>query len=73
MFKETDLGDAWVGALDISGGEVEPAAGVRRYGRTVPLHGAPALVAAPAALELLLRPQAHAAAVSLGAALVQVH
>lgn len=35
--------------------------------------GAPSLAAAPAALELPLRLQTHAAAVPLGRALVQVH
>lgn len=69
----TDLGDAWVGALDVSGGEVEPAAGVGGDGSAVLPHGASALAAAPAALELPVRPQTHAAAVPLSAALVEVN
>lgn len=71
--KQTDLSNAWVGALDIPGRKVQPAASVGRYGRAVLLHGAPALAAAPATLELPLRPQTHATAVPLGAALVEVH
>lgn len=78
MFEEisgwiADLCNAWVGTFDIPGGEVEPAAGVRGDGRTVLLHGASTLAAAPAALELLFRPQTHTTAVPLGAALVEVH
>lgn len=69
----TDLCDARVGALDVLAGQVEPAGGVRIDGRAVVPQGAPALPAAPAALELPLRLQAHAAAVPLGRALVQVH
>jgi len=71
--QPTDLGDAWVGALDIPGRTVQPAVGVGRDGRAVLPHGAPALAAAPAALELPLGPQTHAAAVPPGAALVEVH
>lgn len=69
----TDLCDAWVGALDVLAGQVEPAGGVRIDGRAVVPQGAPSFSAAPAALELPLRFQAHAAAVPLGCALVQVH
>ena len=69
----TDLGDARVGALDVLAGQVQPAGGVRVDGRAVVPQGAPPLSAAPAALELPLRLQAHAAAVSLGRALVKVH
>lgn len=69
----TDLGDAWVGALDVFGGQVEPAGGVRVDGRAVVAQGAPPLPAAPATLELPLRLETHAAAVPLGCALVQVH
>lgn len=69
----TDLGDAWVGALDILAGQVQPAGGVRVDGGAVVPQGAPSLPAAPAALELPLRLQTHAAAVPLGCALVQVH
>lgn len=69
----TDLCDAWVGTLDILAGQVEPAGGVRIDGRAVVPQGAPSFSAAPAALELPLRFQAHAAAVPLGCALVQVH
>lgn len=71
--SSTDLGDAWVGALDVLAGQVEPAGGVGIDGRAVVPQGAPSLSAAPAALELPLRLQAHAAAVPLGCALVQVH
>lgn len=73
LIEGTDLGDAWVGALDVPGGEVEPAAGVGGDGGAVLPHGAPALAAAPAALELPVRPQTHAAAVPLSAALVEVN
>lgn len=59
----TDLCDAWVGTLDILAGQVEPAGGVRIDGRAVVPQGAPSFSAAPAALELPLRFQAHAAAV----------
>lgn len=69
----TDLSDARVGALDVPGGEVEPAAGVGGDGSAVLPHGASALAAAPAALELPVRPQTQAAAVPLGAALVEVN
>lgn len=69
----TDLGDAWVGALDILAGQVEPAAGVRVDGGAVVMQSAPSLPTAPAALELPLCLQTHAAAVSLGCTLVQVH
>lgn len=69
----TDLGDAWVGAFDILAGQVEPVAGVRVDGGAVVPQGAPPFSAAPAALELPLRLQTHAAAVPLGRALVQVH
>lgn len=68
-----DLGDAWVGALDILAGQVEPAAGVRVDGGTVVAQGAPSFPAAPAALELPLGLQTHAAAVALRCTLVQVH
>ena len=67
------LCDARVGALDVAGGLVHPAAGVRGQRWAVLLHGAPALATAPAALELPVRAQTHAAAVPLGTALVQVH
>lgn len=69
----TDLGDAWVGALDVLGGQVEPAGGVGVDGGAVVPQGALPLAAAPAALELPLRLQTHAAAVPLRRALVQVH
>ena len=69
----TDLRDAWVGALDILTGQVQPACGVGIDGRAVVPQGALSLSAAPAALELPLRLQTHAAAVSLGCTLVQVH
>lgn len=69
----TDLCDAWVGTLDILAGQVEPAGGVGIDGRAVVPQGAPSFSAAPAALELPLCFQAHAAAVPLGCALVQVH
>lgn len=69
----TDLGDAWVGTFDILAGQVEPVAGVRvERGAVVP-QSAPPLPAAPATLELPLCLQTHAAAVSLGRTLVQVH
>lgn len=71
--RRTDLCDAWVGALDILAGQVEPAGGVRIDGGAVVPQGAPSLAAAPAALELPLGLQAHAAAVPLRRALVQVH
>lgn len=71
--KGTDLSDAWVGALDVPGGEVEPAAGVGGDWSAVLPHGASALAAAPAALELPVRPQTHATAVPLSAALVEVN
>lgn len=71
--RATDLGDPRVGALDVPARQVQPAAGVGGHGGTVLPHGASALGAAPAALELPLRPQTHAAAVPLGAALVEVH
>lgn len=73
LIERTDLSDAWVGALDVPGGEVEPAAGVGGDGSAVLPHGASALTAAPAALELPVRPQTHAAAVPLSAALVEVN
>lgn len=69
----TDLGDAWVGALDVLAGQVEPAAGVGVGGGAVVAQRAPALPAAPAALELPLGLQTHATAVSLRRTLVQVH
>lgn len=69
----TDLRDAWVGALDILTGQVQPAGGVGIDGWAVVPQGALSLSAAPAALELPLRLQTHAAAVSLGCTLVQVH
>ena len=69
----TDLSDAWVGALDILAGQVQPAGGVRIDGRAVVPQGAPSLPAAPAALELPFGLQTRAAAVPLGGALVQVH
>lgn len=69
----TDLCNAWVGTFDIPGGEVEPAAGIGGNWRAVLLHGASTLAAAPAALELLFRPQTHSTAVPLGTALVEVH
>lgn len=68
-----DLGDAWVGAFDILAGQVQPVAGVRVDGGAVVPQGAPPFSAAPATLELPLCLQTHAAAVSLGRALVQVH
>ena len=68
----SNLCDARVGALDVPGGLVHPAAGIRGQRWAVLLHGAPALATAPAALELPVRTQAHAAAVPLGTALVQV-
>lgn len=71
--QTTNLGDAWVGALDIPGRKVQPATGVRGDGRTVLLHRTPSLTAAPSALELPLCPQTHATAVPLSTALVQVH
>lgn len=73
LIERTDLSDAWVGALDVPGGEVEPAAGVGGDGSAVLPHGASALTAAPAALELPVRPQTQAAAVPLSAALVEVN
>lgn len=69
----TDLCDAWVGALDILAGQVQPAGGVRIDGRAVVPQGTPPFSTAPAALELPLRFQTHAAAVPLGRTLVQVH
>lgn len=69
----TDLGDAWVGALHVPAGQVEPARGVGVDGGAVVAQRAPPLLAAPAALELPVRLQAQAAAVPLGGALVQVH
>lgn len=69
----TDLGDAWVGALDVLTGQVQPAGGVRTDGGAVVPQGTLPLSAAPAALELPVCLQTHAAAVSLGCALVQVH
>lgn len=69
----TDLSDAWVGALDVLAGQVQPAGGVRVDGGAVVPQGAPTLSTAPATLELPLCLQTHAAAVSLGCALVQVH
>lgn len=71
--QTTNLSNAWVGALDIPGREVQPAARIGGDGRTVLLHGASAFAATPATLELPLRPQAHATAVPLSAALVEVH
>lgn len=71
--EDTDLGDAWVGALDVLAGQVQPAGGVRVDGGAVVPQGAPSLSAAPAALKLPVRLQTHAAAVPLGRALVQVH
>lgn len=70
---DTDLSDAWVGALDILAGQVQPAGGVRIDGGAVVPQGAPSLSTAPATLELPVRLQTHAAAVSLGCTLVQVH
>lgn len=69
----TDLGDAWVGTFDILAGQVQPAAGVGVDGGAVVTQGAPSFPAAPATLELPLSLQTHAAAVSLGRALVQMH
>lgn len=69
----TDLSDAWVGALDILTGQVQPAGGVRIDGRAVVPQGTPSLSTAPATLELPLCLQTHAAAVPLGCTLVQVH
>lgn len=70
---DTDLHDTWVGALDILAGQVQPAGGVRTDGGAVVPQGTPPLPAAPATLELPLCLQTHAAAVSLGCTLVQVH
>lgn len=70
---DTDLCDAGVGALDILAGQVQPAGGVRIDGRAVVPQGTPSFSAAPATLELPLRFQTHAAAVTLGSTLVQVH
>lgn len=69
----TDLGDAWVGTFDILAGQVEPVAGVKVDGGAVVPQSAPPFAAAPATLELPLCLQTHAAAVSLGRTLVQVH
>lgn len=69
----TDLGDAWVGALDVLAGQVEPAGGVGVDGGAVVPQGAASLAAAPAALELPLGLQTHATAVTLSRTLVQVH
>lgn len=69
----TDLSDAWIGALDILAGQVQPASGVRVDGRAVVPQGTPSLSTAPATLELPICLQTHAAAVPLGRTLVQVH
>lgn len=69
----TDLSDARVGALDILAGQVQPAGGVGVDGGAVVPQGAPSLPTTPATLELPLCLQTHAAAVSLGCTLVQVH
>lgn len=69
----TDLCDARVGALHVPAGQVEPSRGVGVDGGAVVPQRAPPLLAAPATLELPVRLQAHAAAVPLGRALVQVH
>lgn len=71
--NHADLSDAWVGALDILAGQVQPAGGVRVGGRAVVPQGTPSLTAAPATLELPLCLQTHATAVSLSCTLVQVH
>lgn len=64
------LGDAGVGALDVPAGPVQP--GLVGGRAAVLAEGALRLAAAPAALELLIRFQAQAAALPLGRALVQV-
>lgn len=69
----TDLSDAWVGALHILTGQVQPAGGVRIDGRAVVPQSTPSFPTAPATLELPLCLQTHAAAVPLGCTLVQVH
>lgn len=69
----TDLSDAWVGALDILAGQIQPAGGVRVDGRAVVPQCAPSLPTAPATLELPLGLQTHATAVPLGRALIKVH
>lgn len=69
----TDLSDAWVGALDILAGQVQPAGGVRVDERAVVTQSTPSLSTAPAALELPLCLQTHATAVPLGCTLVKVH
>lgn len=73
QYKSTDLSDAGVGTLDVPGRKVQPAGSIRGDRRTVLLHGASALAATPATLELPLRPQTHATAVPLGTAFVEVH
>lgn len=71
--QTTDLSNAWVGTLDVPGRKVQPAASVGGDGGTVLPHGASALAATPATLELPVRPQTHATTVPLSAALVEVH
>lgn len=65
----THLGDLGVGALNVVAGPVKPGAG---GAGTVRLEGAPALAAAPAALELPVGLQAEAAALPLGRTLVEM-
>lgn len=69
----TDLGDAWVGALDVLGVQVQPAGGVGVGGGAVGPQGAAPLPAAPPTLEPPLRLQTGATAVPLRRTLVQVH
>lgn len=69
----TDLSDAWVGALDILAGQVQPAGGVGVDGGAVVPQCTPSLSTAPTTLELPLRLQTHAAAVPLGCTLIQVY
>lgn len=65
----THLGDLGVGALNVVAGPVKPGAG---GADAVLLERAPALAAAPAALELPVGLEAQAAALPLGRTLVEV-
>ena len=73
LIMSTHLSYAWVGALHIFGGQVQPASGVRVDGRAVVPQCTSSLSTAPSTLELPVCLQTHATAVPLGCTLVQEH
>lgn len=69
----TDLSDAWVSALDIRRGQIEPPTGVGVGHGTVVLQGASTFHSTPTALKLPLCLQTHTTAIPLSSTLIQVH